>query len=153
MDWIATAEFKSVFDAARSSTNDQVELAIQSAEDELIELVGQEAVTDTLSAVPTDADRATKIVRAHKFLAISLHLFNVRTVKREHDAGSPAISGGMIINEYYSPKELKELSDSYRAMALRAIGSYLITDVAGDEYSSAPEYNHPEIATSCSSIC
>lgn len=149
MDWIATADFKAVFDAARNALDAQVDLAVQSAEDELIELVGQDAVTDTLLAVPTDLVRAGKIVRAHKFLAFSLFLFNVRTVKREHDSGSPAISGGMIINEYYTPKEISELSAAWRAMALRAIGSYLITDVIGDELGTAPEYNHPEITTTC----
>lgn len=152
MDWITTSAFKADFAAAKQASDAQVEMAIQSAEDELIELVGQEAVDDTLSLTPTDAVRAAKIVRGHKFLAISLFLFNVRGVKREHDAGSPAISGGMIINEYYTPKELKELSDQWRKMAMRALGSYLIVDVDGDEYGNAPEFSHPS-TTLCPDIC
>lgn len=152
MDWISTSQFKLDFKAAKTATDPQVDMAIEAAQDELVELVGQAAVADTLLAVPTNAARATQIVRAHKFLAIAIHLINERNVKREQDGGSPAVSGGMIINEYHSPKELQHRIDQWRAMALRAIGGYLVIDATGDSYATGPEYNHPDIET-CADIC
>lgn len=146
MNWIGTDEFKSVFAAAKQASSSQVELAIAAAEDELVELVGQAAVTDTLLASPTDAARAARLVRAHKFLAIAIHLVNARNVKREHDTGSAAVSGGMVINEYLTPKEQKERSDQWRAMALKAAGPYLTVDVIGDEFGPGIEYSHSETA-------
>lgn len=148
MSWITADQFKQDFAAANMATTSQVQMALDAAEDELVELVGSDAVTDAELPVPTDADRAAKLIRGHKFLAMATFLLNVRNVKKEQDAASPA-TAQTIVNEYWSPKEIAEMAESWRAMALRAIGSYLIVDAQGDDYGVATEYIHPEISASC----
>lgn len=152
MAWILPAQFKLDFAAAKRATDPQVQMALDAAEDELIELVGQEAVDDALLPVPTDETRAAKLTRGHMFLAAALYLVNVRNVKREQDVGSPAAANKLIQNEYWTPKEISEMAAQWRAMAMRAIGSYLIVDALGDDYDAAPEYNHPDL-TLCPNIC
>jgi hypothetical protein len=148
MAWITTDQFKQDFAAAKRATDPQVQMALDAAEDELIELVGSAAVADAELVTPTDTARAAKLIRGHKFLAIATYLLNVRNVKREQDAASPA-TAQTISNEYWTPKEIAEMAAQWRAMAMRAIGSYLIVDVAGDEYGAATEYNHPELNVGC----
>lgn len=142
MAWILVEQFKNDFAAAGRARESQIQMALDAAEDELVELVGQDAVTDALLETPTDADRAAKLIRGHKFLAIATFYLNVRNVKREQDSTSPGTTK-QVENEYWTPKEIQEMSAQWRAMALRAIQSYLIVDVAGDDLSSAPEYDHP----------
>jgi hypothetical protein len=151
MAWITTYQFKLDFAAAKRATTAQAQMAIDAAEDELIELVGQEAVDDALEASPSDTVRAAKLIRGHKFLAIAIFLLNVRNVKREQETSSP-VQTATVTNEYWTPKEITEMAAQWRAMALRALQSYLIVDATGDDYAAAPEYEHPDI-TLCPDVC
>jgi hypothetical protein len=139
MDWITVPNFKADFAVAARATPAQAEMAIAAAEDELVELVGQSVVDDTLSASPSDTVRANRVVRAHTFLAASIQCLNVKNVKREQDAASPATSQ-TINNEYWNPKEIAEMRENWRSMALKAIGPYLLIEVSGDEYDGGPEF-------------
>lgn len=148
MAWITVDQFKSDFEAAKRASSGKVQMALDAAEDELVELVGQAAVTDALLSSPADAARAAKLIRGHKFLAASVIVFNVDNIKRQQDAASPA-TAQTIVNERFTPKELADLSDKWRQMALRVIAAYLIRDVEGDDYSSGFEYSHPAENDSC----
>lgn len=148
MDWITPDNFKADFAAARRSTDSQIQMALDAAEDELIELVGQNAVTDTLVDMPTNEARASRLVRGHKFLAAATIVFNVDNIKRQQDAASPG-TAQTIVNERFVPKELAELSEKWRAMAFRALSPYLLTEVEGDDYSDSVEYTHPETTDVC----
>jgi hypothetical protein len=145
MTWITTDEFKADFAVAKRATDPQVQMALDAAEDELIELVGSDAVTDALLASPTDAARAAKLARGHKFLAVASFLLNVRNVKKEQDVGSPG-GHANITNEYWTPKEIAEMAEQWRAMAMRALGRYLLVDVSGDSYGAVVEYSNSTVA-------
>jgi hypothetical protein len=132
MTWITTDEFKADFAVAKRATDPQVQMALDAAEDELIELVGSDAVTDALLASPTDAARAAKLARGHKFLAVASFLLNVRHAN--------------ITNEYWTPKEIAEMAEQWRAMAMRALGRYLLVDVSGDSYGAVVEYSNSTVA-------
>jgi len=140
MDWISVPNFKLDFAVARNATDAQAQMAIEAAEDELAELVGQAVITDTLSASPADSVRAAKIVRAHKFFAASIQCVNVRNVKTEQDAGSPAMTGQTIQNSYWTPAEIEKMRENWRQMGLKAIGPYLLTDAPDDDYDFESEF-------------
>jgi hypothetical protein len=140
MDWITVDNFRADFAVARKATDPQGQMAIEAAEDELVELVGQEAVDDTLTASPADTVRAGRIVRAHKFLAAAVHCLNARNVKREQSDESAGMGSNNVNNEYWNPKEIAEMRENWRALALRAIGPYLLTDADGDAYGTEPEF-------------
>ena len=143
MDWITVSNFQTDFEVAARATDSQAEMAIAAAEDELVELVGQSIIDDTLSASPVDTVRAARVVRAHTFLAASIQCLNVKNLKREQDPASPATSQ-TINNEYWTPKEIGEMRENWRRLALRAIGPYLTMDAAGDDYEESPEFAQGE---------
>jgi hypothetical protein len=140
MNWISVFNFKADFAIARAASDAQATMAIEAAEDELITIIGQAAVTDTLLATPTDPARAARVVRAHKFLAASIHLLNVRNVKKEQDASSPAMAGKMIQNEYWTPDEIMKMRENWRNLALKAISPYLIVDDPDDDLEFEPAF-------------
>jgi hypothetical protein len=150
MSWITTDQFKLDFATAKGATTPQVQMALDAAEDELTELVGGDATADAKSVTPTESDRALRLIRGHKFLAVATFLLNVRNVKKQQDASSPALnSGHLITNEFWTPKEISEMAAQWRSMAYKAIAPYLIIDVQGDEYAEAIQYDHPELSASC----
>lgn len=152
MDWITTDEFKANFAVAKNANQAQAQMAIDAAVDELVEYVGQSAVTDTLLPSPVDAARAAKLVRGHKFLAAAIIAVNVKNVKQEQDAGSPAAAGKFVINQYWTPAEIQQIAGQWREMALRALANYLIVDANGDNYSASPEFINPTIGP-CPDVC
>lgn len=148
MAWIAIEQFRLDFAAAKRATDSQIQMALDAAEDELAELVGSDAAADAKLDAPTDSVRGQKLIRGHTFLAIATFLLNVRNVKREQDAASPS-TVQTISNEYWTPKEIAEMAAQWRAMAMRALSSYLIVEVDDDAYGSAVEYVHPEPTSIC----
>lgn len=152
MDWISVANFKSDFAIAKRATDAQAQLALDAAEDELTELVGQDVIDDTLSATPSNTTRAARVVRAHKFLAASIQCLNVGNVKKAQDTGSPA--NPVLTNEWWNPKEIGEMRENWRQMALKAIGPYLMTDASGDDLGFEPEFAEGVALTdSCTDYC
>ena len=139
------AKFKLTFPQAKQANSDQIEIAYGAAEDELVSLVGQSAVTDAASATPAEAGRAAKIIRSHSFLAIAFLYLNVKNLKKAQDAGSPA-TAQTIQNEYFTPKELAELADSWRSRAMLAVGPYLLSAEAD---TGGFAFVHPSVKTEC----
>ena len=102
-------------------------------EDELIDLVGSDAVTDAKADTPTEPDRSRRVIRAHSFLTLSVLVLNVKNLKKAQASASPAtqqVTG----NEYFTPSELATMSRQWREQALQAIGEYLLptADVVED---------------------
>ncbi len=131
MNWISVADFKSNFAVAKRATDAQAQMALEAAEDELTGIVGQSVIDDTLSATPTDLTRATKVVRAHRFLAASIQCLNVSNVKKAQDTGSP--TNPVLTNEVWNPKEIGEMRENWRNMALKAIEPYVLVEETTEE--------------------
>lgn len=150
MTWVTVDQFKSRFSPAEDAKTDQVQMALDAAEDELVELVGQTAVTDAKLVSPVDTVRAGKLIRGHQFLSFSIFIWNRRDIKKATDAGSPGMGGSSnIVNEWWNPNEIEKASNYWRGLALKALAAYLITDVAGDEYGAGVEYSHPVLTACC----
>ena len=146
MDWITPDNLKANYQPVRDLTNAAAQEAIDSAEDELIELVGQDVVNDAKAVSPSDTTRAERLVRGHKFLAVSIGVWNTKNIKRQQDPRSPG-TGAAITNEVWNPKDIETVSDYWRSRALKAIGAYLLVEVVGDDYSTGIEYSHPSEVT------
>ena len=135
MDFITPDNLKAGYAPVRDLTNAGALAAINSAQRELIELVGRDAVNDALSALPTDTTRAEILVQAHTFLAISLGVWNVPNIKRQQDPRSPGV-GAAITNEKWNPKDIEVISDKWRLMAVRAVEDYLLSSADTPEIES-----------------
>jgi hypothetical protein len=132
MAWIEQDVFKSTFRQASRANDNQIQMAYDAAEDELSILLDATFITDAKAAEPTVAERSNRIIRAHSYLAYSIHLLNIRDVKKEQSAASPATQQ-VVTNEYYTPKELIEMSDDWRARAMKAINAYLTVETAEEQ--------------------
>lgn len=132
MAWITPANLKLNFAPVKDLTTAQAQEAINAAVDELIELVGQSAADDAALEVPTDAVRAERLIRGHKYLAVSIGVWNTKNIKRQQDPSSPATSQ-TITNEVWNPKDLQIVSDFWRDKAIKAVSVYLTEESESEE--------------------
>jgi hypothetical protein len=133
MAWIEQDAFKSTFRQAVEANENEIQMAFDAAEDELIDLLGAAYITDAKLETPTDTTgRSERIIRAHSYLALSVHLMNIREVEQEQDAGSPADST-TITNRYRKITELQSAANEWRERAMKAIGSYLTVETVEEQ--------------------
>lgn len=129
MAWLTYDKFRSSFSAAKNASEGALDLSYGAAEDELVELVGQAIVDDAKAGAPSDPVGSAKVIRAHSFLSFATFLINNRTVKKEQSTESAGIGSNNVNNEYYSGKELIDLSNEWRDKAMRAINGFLDSPV------------------------
>lgn len=136
MAWLSIQKFKTQFAINVLFEDDVFEMCLDSAIDELSDVVSEETISDTAKKTPTNKVRATKLVRAQGYLAygdliliISGRMRDGGIVETEHDAGSP--TGPNVINRYLSPEKAQNLRDSYYEKAMKVIKPYLAADTQG----------------------
>lgn len=155
-------DLRARFGISSQISSGRVEMALSSALRDVKRKIGVEAYNEVFSgaastildsaflddnATTTDEDAlregdvtdavywyaAAKIV-----LNTSLHIRPTGIVKREQDAGSPAMgSSSQIINEFLTPKEVQELIASMTSEGDRLISSYIIEQEPEDYGSSS----------------
>lgn len=143
-------EFESVFPrTAEHATREQIEWALEAARDELLELVGEDALLAAENLSDLDA-KGKRLRRATGHLANAGLIPEVApvSIRRQQDA-----QAGGVTNEYFDPAKVKEMCEGERASALRAIAPYLLRDAAGDEFQAGAEFSHPEEAVCTDFTC
>lgn len=150
-DILSINEFSDVFTASSRATPEEINWALDGGLDELIELVGDEAVTDAQAVTPTDTVRASRLKRGLGHLAYSILVVNVASRLREAGILKKESDGvaGNTVNEYLPPKDVQVISDQQRALGLAAISKYLVSEQPGDEFADGAEYSHPAQTEVC----
>lgn len=123
---------RTLFDIAESFGEPRLTPCIQDASRTLKVWVGADAYDDAAEGDDAeDAARAAALKSAESYLAMYQLLLNTGArirnnglVSREQDNAGPV--GGNIVNQYYTPKELKELRFEYFAQAQTLASSYLV---------------------------
>ncbi len=143
-------DLKERFDIAAQIADPRIEFAIEDALSSVEDAIGIDAYNEVFSgdtATIEDGDdddlttsneetrRTRKVTNAVYFRAIANCLENANTrirasgsVKKEQDAGSPAMSSSQVTNEYLSPKELKEMASLYNSKADALLQPYLFDE-------------------------
>lgn len=115
---IDATELRTLFDIATQIADDRLTFCIRNGSRTLISWVGGDAYADAGAEESEDEERAAALKDAESYLAMYQALLNTSArirrsgiVKQEQDAAGPM--NGTVVNQYYSPGELKALRDEY----------------------------------------
>ena len=126
---LSSTEFTDVFTTASRAAPNEISWALDGGRDDLVDLVGENAVADAELESPTDKIRARRLKRPMGHLSYANLVLNVGsrlnesgvlTKNVDHNADNATV-------EYLKPREIKALEASHREKASATIQNYLLT--------------------------